>query len=65
MCMEGSRRECENFVCVWREAGGSVRTSCVCMEGSRRECENFVCVWREAGGSVRTSCVYGGKQEGV
>ena len=29
MCMEGSRRECENFVCVWREAGGSVRTSCV------------------------------------
>ena len=50
MCMEGSRRECENFVCV---------------EGSRRECENFVCVWREAGGSVRTSCVYGGKQEGV
>ena len=62
MCMEGSRRECENFVCVWREAGGSVRTSCV-YGGSRRECENFVCV--EEGGSVRTSCVYGGKQEGV
>ena len=51
MCMEGSRRECENFVCVWREAGGSVRTSCV--------------YGGEAGGSVRTSCVYGGKQEGV